>query len=90
MVVEGDRLAGSMGVNRLMGEIGPSGIPGPLATTMMAGPPELMDQETALLAHLQAADSIAVDEKGMTWSKDGLNLVEFSRPGTNEPQDSSH
>lgn len=90
LIVDGDRVAGSMGVNRIMGEIGDNGLPGPLATTMMAGPPELMEQETNLLAHLQAADSVEVDETGMTWSKDGLELVKLSRPGTDEPQDSSH
>lgn len=89
LAVDGDRVAGSMGVNRLMGEIAADGLSGALATTMMAGPPELMEQESALMAHLQAADSVAVDNKGMTWSKDGLKLVEFSRPGTDEPQDAS-
>lgn len=87
--IEGDQVAGTMGVNRIIGRFGADGLPGPLATTMMAGPPELMKQETALLRLLQDADSIQVAEEGMTWSQDGLNLVELQRSGTNETDRSS-
>lgn len=89
LIVDGSRIAGTMGVNRLMGQIGVDGLPGPLATTLMAGPPEMMEQEATLLELLQSADEIVADEKGMTWSKDGLTLVEFQRSGTNPTDRSS-
>ena len=82
LTVDGNRIAGTMGVNRLIGEIGEDGLPGPLATTMMAGPPELMEQEAIVLELLRAADTVDVGETGMTWSRSGLNLVEFQRSGT--------
>lgn len=80
--IEGDRLSGTMGVNRLMGRL-ENGLPsGPLATTMMAGPPEAMGQEDRLLALLQETDHIEADSDGMRMSGDGLVLIEFRRRGT--------
>lgn len=82
--IEGDQIAGSMGVNRVIGRLGDTGLPGPLATTMMAGPSQLMEQERILLGLLADADTIEVGEGGMSWSRDGLNLVELQRSGTND------
>lgn len=91
LTIDGDRVAGTMGVNQITGQLGAGGMPvGPLATTRMAGPPAAMEQEAALLQHLHDTDSVEVDETGMSWAKDGLKLVEFSRSGTNAPRDTSH
>jgi heat shock protein HslJ len=86
--IDGNRISGTMGVNRYMGQI-EEGLPGePLAATRMAGPPELMRQEDILLDHLQKADAVEVFE-GMTLSRDGLILVELRRRGTESPEPSS-
>lgn len=79
---DGTRVTGSMGVNRFSGEIEGELPIGPIATTRMAGPPELMRQEDALLEHLQSADSVKVVDEGMFLSADGLTLIELERPGT--------
>lgn len=80
--IEGDRLSGTMGVNRLMGRL-VNGLPSdPLAMTMMAGPPEAMRQEDRLLALVKETDHIEADSGGMRMSRDGLVLIEFQRWGT--------
>jgi heat shock protein HslJ len=89
LTIDGDRVSGTMGVNRVTGQLGPRGLPGPLATTRMAGPPTAMEQESVLLRHLHDANSVEFDETGMSWSKDGLTIVKFSRSGTNESRDPS-
>jgi heat shock protein HslJ len=82
MTIEGDRISGTMGVNRFTGRL-ETGLPvGPMAVTRMAGPPEAMAQEHALLAHLQEADHVEVDASGMRMTRDGLTTVEFRRWGT--------
>lgn len=82
LVVDGTRIAGSMGVNRFSGQID-DGMPlGPLATTRMAGPAELMRQEDTLLEILQSADMVEVEGEGMFISSDGLLLMELERSGT--------
>jgi len=87
--VAGDRVAGTMGINRIMGSIGADGIEGPLASTLMAGPQHLMDQEHRLLQLLDSADRIVVGDSGMTWLRDGLTVVELKRAGTSESVPSS-
>jgi heat shock protein HslJ len=82
LVIDGAMISGSMGVNRLSGEMTGGFRIGPLATTRMAGPAELMAQEDALLGHLQSADTIEVVEDGMCLSRDGLVLMELRRAGT--------
>lgn len=79
LLVEGDRISGTMGVNRFMGSN--TDTFGPLATTMMAGPEELMIQEQALLEHLESADVVEVVDDGMFLRRDGLLLVELERRG---------
>ena len=80
--VAGDRISGTMGVNRIMGSIDESGIAGPLASTLMAGPQHLMDQEYRLQHLLDSADRIVIGESGMTWLRGGLTVVELKRLGT--------
>lgn len=86
---EGDSVFGSMGINRFTGHLERGLVAAPLATTRMAGPSQLMKQEDLLLGHLVEADTIDVDGDGMTMGRDGLNLVELRRSGTNETDDSS-
>jgi heat shock protein HslJ len=82
LVIDGDVMAGTMGVNRFTGRIG-DGLPlGALAMTRMAGPAELMTQEDLLLEHLQNADAVDVVDDGMFVRRDGLLLVELERRGT--------
>lgn len=87
--IEGDRIGGTMGVNRVMGSLDEHGLPGPLATTLMAGPPRLMEQEQQLLRHLGESDSVVVGKQGMTVLHQGLPLVEFTRSGTDGDHRSS-
>lgn len=77
LIVDDDRIAGTMGVNRLIGGVGDDGLPGTLATTMMAGPPALMEQETTVLKHLQEADSVTVEGTRLTFWHEGSALVEL-------------
>lgn len=87
--IDGDRVSGTMGVNRIMGGIGGDGLASPLASTMMAGPQHLMDQEYKLVELLNAADRIVVGQAGMSWLAEGLTLVEFKRTGTESDTPSS-
>jgi heat shock protein HslJ len=82
LMIDGTLIAGSMGVNRFHGRIDDDLPMGPLGTTLMAGPEELMRQEDTLLEHLQSADAIEVDGEGMFLRLDGLLLVELERTGT--------
>jgi heat shock protein HslJ len=82
MTIEGDRISGTMGVNRFTGRLGGGPPIGPMAVTKMAGPPEMMAQEDALLAHLQEADHFEVHASGMCVSREGLTTVEFDRSRT--------
>ena len=77
LLVEGDRIAGTMGVNRLMGQVGDDGLPGSLATTMMAGPTELMEQETTALRHLQDADAVTIEGDRLIFWKEGSPVLEL-------------
>jgi heat shock protein HslJ len=60
-------LTGCATVNRLMGPYALTGdalVAGPLAGTMMAGPPEAMEQEQRLHRALSQPLTVAVDESG--------------------------
>ena len=62
-------LSGTTGVNRLMGryEVGEAAVTfGPLATTRMAGPPELMAQEQAVTRALSGEVAYALVGEGLT------------------------
>ena len=84
LVVDGARIAGTMGVNRFAGQLDDHSPFGALAMTRMAGPPDLMVQEDLLLDHLQGADTVEAIDDGMFLLRDGLLLVELERSGTNE------
>ena len=53
----GDRVSGSAGVNRYSASIVDGNL-GPIASTMMAGPTELMEQESRFLALLERCDGM--------------------------------
>lgn len=72
--VEGNRVAGTAGANRFTGEER-DGAFGSLATTMMAGPPELMDQENRYLGHLARIDAAEETETGIQLVSSGVVLV---------------
>lgn len=86
LMIDGTLIAGTMGINRFSGQIDDELPIGPLATTRMAGPSELMRQEDTLLEHLQSADAFEVVDDGMFVRGDGLLLVELERLGTDGPR----
>ena len=81
MTIEADAVYGTSGLNRF--KAGPPSLPlGPIATTLMAGPPDLMDQEHKLLAQMQEADDVVAGTKGMFLMREGLAVVELIHRGT--------
>lgn len=81
--LEGGRVAGFAGVNRFNGgfTLGDGGAltwAPAMASTRMAGPPERMALESALLATLPATTRLGVLPYGVVFqSEDGKNVVEF-------------
>lgn len=73
--IAGGRASGMAGVNRFTGALEDDGGFGPLATTRMAGPHELMAQEQIFLEHLGATDTIENSDEGILLVGDGLVLV---------------
>lgn len=53
-------------VNRFRGTFDLDDFFGPMASTMMAGPPELMDQEHDLLTLLEQVDGLVTDSVKLT------------------------
>lgn len=87
--IDGTRVSGTMGVNRLTGEWSGRVPLGPMATTRMMGPPDLQAQEDVLLRHLVDADTVEVVGRGMFLSGGGLLLMELVETGTDENAPSS-
>lgn len=77
--IEGDRVGGKATINRFMGSLGDETLFGPLATTLMAGPPELMAQEQFYLSHLGKADSYEIAGDELRLISDGLVVVVLRR-----------
>ncbi len=69
------KVAGNAGVNRFFGTVGDDGRPGPLATTMMAGPPDLMAQEQLYLGFLDSFDDIQTHDQGINLLRDDVVVV---------------
>lgn len=88
--VEGDRVGGIATINRFMGSFADDGGFGPLATTMMAGPPDLMAQEHVFLALMEKIDTFEVDSEEMRLVSEGLVLVTLRRSGTDRPSKTSN
>lgn len=83
------RVAGSAGINRFMGTLGPGGTFGPMETTLMAGPTEFMDQETLFLGHLSQIHSIEVDTEEVRMIADDIVVVVLGRSKTGQTAESS-
>jgi len=82
---DGTRMTGFSGVNTYTGPytVGADGTfsAGPLATTMMAGPPQLMTAETLYLGVLDAAESYEIADKTLTLTTgDGKTLTYQATP----------
>lgn len=80
------RVAGSAGVNRYMGGPGEDKLFGPLAMTLMAGPPPLMEQEQRLMRLLERADSLVFRPGNLELIADGDVVVVLIPAGT-EPEE---
>jgi putative lipoprotein len=79
--LEEARVTGSGDVNRLTGHFALSGDElrfGPLATTRMAGPVNVMQREAAFLAALERVTSYALDGRTLTFLADGDVVVRLS------------
>ncbi len=79
--LEEARVTGSGGVNRLTGHFALSGDElrfGPLATTRMAGPENVMQREAAFLAALERVTSYALDGRTLTLFADDDVVVRLS------------
>jgi heat shock protein HslJ len=76
------RLSGTGGINRLMGNYSLAGTSltfGPLATTMMAGPPEQMEHEQRLVADLARVEGWSVDgDQLVLCDGDGVELMRLA------------
>src|SRR5262245_65731631 len=83
------RVAGSAGVNRFAGEWsvaeGTLSL-GPLATTLMAGPPERMDQEASVLRILDGPLVVSLEGAALVLQGDGrLELTRIVTPPEETP-----
>lgn len=81
LTVDGEAVYGTAGLNRYT--TGGTALPlGPMATTRMAGPQHLMDQEDRLLDLIQNADGVVAGVEGMFLLHQGLAVVELKHGGT--------
>ena len=73
------KMSGSAGCNSYFGGYAITGdnlsIPGPIGSTLMACPEEIMDQETEYLATLQEAESYNIIENQLTITCDDRKLI---------------
>jgi heat shock protein HslJ len=76
LVVEGDRVFGKA-LNNYRGSLGDEKLFGIMATTMMAGPPEVMSQEHVFHRLLGSVDTAEVTE--LTLSADGVPVLVLRR-----------
>lgn len=82
---EAGRVGGSGGINRYMGAFAEGDLLfGPLATTMMAGPLPLMNQETAFLGLLAKADAASTESGSLVLSAEGSVVVVLEPAGTEQ------
>ena len=76
------RVGGNASINRFMGQLGEDRLFGPLATTMMAGPSELMEQERRYLELLGRTDSMLFRPGKLDLIADNDVLVTLKWVGT--------
>ena len=75
---EGDRVAGRVGVNRFTGSFTTDRDViqvGPVASTRMAGPPELMALEDRFNSHLDGEHEIALEGGVLTLAREEHSMV---------------
>jgi heat shock protein HslJ len=75
---EGDRVAGRVGINRFTGSFTFDGQVlrvGPVASTRMAGPPELMALENRFNSHLDGEHEIALEDDVLTLPGEDHSVV---------------
>ena len=78
---EADRITGRVGVNRFTGSFTLEGDVlqvGPVASTRMAGPPELMALESRFNSHLEGAHEIVLEAGVLTLGREDETIV-FTR-----------
>lgn len=85
---EEGRVAGSAGVNRFMGRLDDEKLFGPLATTLMAGPDNLMVQERVYLDLLSETESVEKTHEGISLVGGGLILLTL-KPADRGPDPSA-
>jgi heat shock protein HslJ len=78
MEIVGEQVSGTSGVNRYSGSV-LDGSFGPLATTMMAGPPDIMEQEAKFLALLDRCDGARAEGDLLQLSIDGEIVILLQR-----------
>ena len=85
--LEGGRISGTGGINGLMGDyrlVGEIVTFGPVATTMMAGPPDRMAAEQRFLGDLaRVARWAIVDDELVLGDETGLELIRLRCRSTN-------
>ncbi|HEY5890733.1 MAG TPA: META domain-containing protein [Acidimicrobiia bacterium] len=74
----GERVSGNAGVNRYSASLVDGNL-GPIASTMMAGPPELMEQESRFLALLDRCDGLLVEDDLLRLSTGGRDIATLAR-----------
>ena len=85
---EGARVAGRVGVNRFTGSFTLDGDTlqvGPVASTRMAGPPELMALEDRFNSHLDGEHQIALKGDVLTLSREAHSMVLTHAPSLPGP-----
>ncbi len=85
---EGDRVAGRVGVNRFTGQFTIEGDIvhiGTVASTRMAGPPELMDLESRFNSHLEGEHQSAINAGVLTLDRDEHSMVLARAPSLRGP-----
>ena len=84
LVVSGEEVSGTSGVNRFTGRLGDSNVFSSFAMTRMAGAEELMIQEAILLAHFDLIDSIELSDSETLLLAGGQVVVTLVPMGTDQ------
>jgi heat shock protein HslJ len=82
IAIEGERMSGTTGLNRIGGHFNGSFPLDPLAVTRMSGPPDLMEQENAILGLLQTVDGYRLEDDELSLERSGETVIELNRHGT--------
>lgn len=76
---EGSNLSGFAGCNRFFGKIREGLVVAPISTTLMSGPPAIMDQERVLLGYLGSVARFSRKGEALSLESDGMAVATFSR-----------